>query len=163
MAAKQTSTSSTRTEASDKMCGTLCDLHQLNVDSAKGFRECAELTKNDPLSSLCSRLAGQRDQQAARLAEFIPAGDRPKMDDGSFSAQFHRGWIKVRSALSTDDVGVVLSEAERGEDVIKEAYEEAMKVCVGSPAHAVISEQYAAVKAGHDQIRNLRDMHKDAD
>ena len=52
------------------------------------------------------------------------------------------------------------AEAERGEDEIKHRYEEALKAVPGSAVEDVVRSQYERVKAGHDTIRDLRDVHK---
>jgi uncharacterized protein (TIGR02284 family) len=52
---------------------------------------------------------------------------------------------------------VVLVEAERGEDQIKRAYEDALVRTAGSAMNDVLTRQYARVKSGHDRIRDLRD------
>jgi uncharacterized protein (TIGR02284 family) len=54
---------------------------------------------------------------------------------------------------------VVLVEAEFGEDHIKEAYEEALTRTGDSAINALLQKQYVRVKAGHDRIRDLRDMY----
>lgn len=48
-------------------------------------------------------------------------------------------------------------EAERGENHIKEAYEEVLQETADSPMNELLLAQYAKVKAGHDTIRDLRD------
>ena len=59
--------------------------------------------------------------------------------------------------MNGGDPYVILIEAERGEDHIKEAYEEVLKETAGSAMNDVLTDQYAAVKAGHDKVRDLRD------
>ncbi|HEY1065265.1 MAG TPA: PA2169 family four-helix-bundle protein, partial [Pirellulales bacterium] len=85
-------------------------------------------------------------------------GEEPT-DDGSFKATVHRAWLDVRAALNGGDAGVILSEAERGEDAIKELYEEVLKETSGSAVNDVLTRQYAKVEAGHDKVRDLRDAY----
>ena len=51
----------------------------------------------------------------------------------------------------------ILAECERGEDVIKNKYEDLIPKIAGSPVTSLLNQQYAQVKAAHDRIRDLRD------
>ena len=62
----------------------------------------------------------------------------------------------LRHAIAGGDVAVI-DEVEAGEDHIKAKFEDAMEDRDVSPAtQAIIAEAYAAVKEGHDEIRDLK-------
>lgn len=147
----------------DKTLEQLRELRQLNVDSAKGFEECAELVKEHGLKQAFSEIAHTRREQAQTLATQIEWNDEAEEEQGSYTAAMHRAWIKVREAFSSDDSYTALAEAERGEDSIKQAYEEALPELKGSPIHDIVAEQYATVKKTHDRVRALRDAKKEED
>jgi uncharacterized protein (TIGR02284 family) len=44
------------------------------------------------------------------------------------SGALHRGWIDINSTIIGKDEAAVLAECERGEDVAKKAYEEALAI-----------------------------------
>lgn len=67
----------------------------------------------------------------------------------------------MRSKLNSGDAYVILIEAERGEDHIKDAYEDVLKETAGSAMNDLLQSQYAKVKAGHDKVRDLRDAYKE--
>lgn len=140
----------------------LRELRQINVDSSKGFEECSELVKDAALKRLFENLAEERRTQAKELETQIEWNDQADVEEGSYLAALHRAWISVREAVSSDNAGVALNEAERGEDAIKEAYEDVLKQVIGSPIHSLLTTQYAAVKKAHDQVRDLRDAHNQA-
>ncbi|MEO0530809.1 MAG: PA2169 family four-helix-bundle protein [Planctomycetota bacterium] len=142
---------------SDTTLAKLRELRQFNVDSAKGFNECADLVSNDRVKSAFTEIAKTRLENADQLATQIEWNGESEAEDGSYLAAFHRVWIKVREACSSDSVETVLIEAERGEDEIKEAYEDALKEACDSPVCDLIKTQYETVKATHDRVRNLRD------
>lgn len=73
---------------------------------------------------------------------------------------FHRWWLDLHGKLSGGDVYTVLAEAERGEDRIKAMYEEVIKETTGNPLNDVLHRQYAEIKKGHDNLRDLRDAVK---
>ena len=146
----------------DTTVETLRDLVQINIDSRDGFREAASQTKNPALKSDFEKYAQQRDQQAEELLTYVELNGDERDIEGSYAAKFHRTWIEVRSALSFDDTQVVLDEAERGEDVIKDAYESALKETAGSAVNDVLMTHMGQVKASHDRIRSMRDAHRNA-
>ena len=87
------------------------------------------------------------------------SGEEPR-DTGSTKGMLHRWWIDLKSAVGADSLHSILAEAERGEDEIKETYEQVIKDTTGSPVNDVLHDQYARVKSGHDRIRDLRDASK---
>ena len=134
----------------------LRELRRLCVDSSKGFEECAELAKSPGLKSLFLAIADERRGMDAELERQIEWNDQHEEENGSYLAAMHRAWIKVRDSMSNDD-RCILNEAERGEDSIKEAYEDALKETMGSPIHSLLASQYLQVKDAHDRVRDLRD------
>ncbi|QDT63852.1 PA2169 family four-helix-bundle protein [Calycomorphotria hydatis] len=137
----------------------LKQLAQINIDSAKGFREAADEIDNKPISNQLKEISEVRERQAEELGAYIEYNDETPRDS-SYAAAVHRGWMKARSCFSDNNLYAVLAEAERGEDVIKEAYEEALKDNPGSAMNDVLNKQYARVKADHDHVRDLRDTIK---
>tara|TARA_R110002072_G_scaffold14013_1_gene58386 strand:+ start:14458 stop:14760 length:303 start_codon:yes stop_codon:yes gene_type:complete len=97
---------------------------------------------------------------AAELQQYVEFNGKEAEDDGSVAAKTHRIWINIRGKLNGGDATVILIEAERGEDHIKDAYEDVLKDTAGSAMNDVLTAQYAKVKAGHDKIRDLRDAYK---
>lgn len=139
--------------------GTLDKLQKLiraNIDSNDGFQEAAKVILDAPVASLFRRLASERAKNAEELQTYVNWNGQEAEEDGSVAAYVHRVWIKVRSILSVNDTHAILSEAERGEDHIKHAYEDVLKETAGSAMNDVLQRQYANVKAGHDQILKLR-------
>jgi uncharacterized protein (TIGR02284 family) len=61
--------------------------------------------------------------------------------------------------IGKDDYAIV-AEAERGEDVAKAAYENALKETLPGTAQAVVQRQAAQVRQAHDAVRDIRDREK---
>lgn len=147
----------TKQTLSPQTVSELQELVQINIDSRDGFRQAAAALEDLTLRSAFEQMADDRDAQADELARYVAwNGDVPRRE-GSFAASVHRTWMSVREMLSSDDRYAMLCEAERGEDAIKHAYEQALKNTTGSAMNDVLLQQYAAVKASHDRIRDLRD------
>ena len=151
----------TKYELSEKTIDKLQELVRINIDSDQGFSEAAEQIEDLTVASLFRELGSQRAQNSAQLQEYVAWNGEKPVDDGSYAAAFHRTWLNLRSQLNGGDAHVVLIEAERGEDQIKRAYEDALKETAGSAMNDVLTLQYANVKAGHDRIRDLRDAYAD--
>jgi uncharacterized protein (TIGR02284 family) len=147
----------TKVTLSDEVVSKIQGLVRINIDSESGFNEAAQNVDDTAMASLFSELGAQRAQNATILQDYVAWNGETPADEGTYAAAFHRVWLNVRSKFSGGDAHAVLCEAERGEDCIKEAYEDVLKQTAGSAMNDVLTRQYANVKAGHDRIRDLRD------
>lgn len=150
----------TKTQLSDSTLRTLQQLIQINIDSRDGFRFAAENIDDMTLSTLFDSLSHQREEQANELSRFVSWNAERPNREGSYAAALHRSWISIRETFSPSNTYAVLAEAERGEDQIKQAYEDGLRDTAGSAMNDVLTRQFANVKAAHDRIRDLRDEYK---
>ncbi len=132
-------------------------LIDINIDSDKGFQQAAETIESPSIAHLFREIAATRAGNASELKAIVGGSGGETDQDGSASGTLRRWWLQARGALNGGDDHVVLIEAERGEDAIKERYEEVLKETGGSAITPVLNRQYAQVKAQHDRIRDLRD------
>lgn len=138
----------------------LQDLIQVNIDSCNLFEDAAEQIDNEQVATLFRDIAHQRRANAAEIKQLVQgAGETPE-EHGSFGGQTREVWLKFRSALNGGDPYIVLVEAERSEDHVKDEYEEAIRKTGGSPASQVLHHHFARIKQQHDAVRDLRDAHK---
>ena len=149
----------TKTNLNDATVEKLQELIQINIDSHDGFKQLAEKTDDTELANLFRRLGSERADQASELQSAVFINDEDPTDSGSSAAAAHRMLIDIRAALGGGPK-VMLIEAERGEDQIKEKYEDVLKEEPGTAVSDVLHRQYAKVKAAHDHIRDLRDSYK---
>lgn len=147
----------TKTKLKESTVSKLQELIRINIDSEEGFQEAAKQIEDRNIGSVFTELAAQRRQNSTELQDYVQWNGETPRDEGSYAAAFHRTWLDLKSLLTGGDVHAVLSEAERGEDQIKKAYEDALKETSGSAMNDVLTRQYANVKAGHDRVRDLRD------
>ncbi len=138
------------------------DLIRINIDSQKGFAESAEKIKDEKIATLFRHLGQERKTNTSELQKIVNYNGEEARESGSFLATAHRAWIDLRAVLTGGDPSAILCEAERGEDAIKGMYEDVLKETAGSAANDVLTRQYAKVKAGHDQVRDLRDAYAKA-
>jgi uncharacterized protein (TIGR02284 family) len=67
----------------------------------------------------------------------------------------HRGWINIKSAVTGEDEGAVISECERGEDSAVKSYEDALKNNLPADVQMIVKRQFSQVKEAHDHFRSL--------
>lgn len=150
----------TKLTLNDTTVAKLQTLIRANIDSYDGLRESAEQIDDALVAELFRELAAERSTLAAELQDYVTWNSEQAVEKGSYAAAVHRTWIDIRSMLSGGDAYAILCEAERGEDHIKHAYEDALKETAGSAMNDVLQAQYAQVKQGHDRVRDLRDAFK---
>ena len=138
---------------------TLNSLIETSKDGEKGFKEAAEGLKSADIKAKFLEYSRERAQMAAELQTEVRSlgGDPDK--GGSMSGSVHRGWVNLKAAITGQDDHAIVSEAERGEDVAKEAYESALKATLPPSAQTLVQQQAAKVRRVHDAVRDLRDRH----
>jgi len=139
----------------DQTISTLNSLIETLKDGQDGFRAAAEGLTDPQTKAIFQQYARERAQMAQELQGEVRAlgGDPEKA--GSMSGSVHRGWINIKSAVTGKDDASIISEAERGEDVAKRAYDEALKASLPASVSAVVSRQAVQVRAAHDKVRSL--------
>jgi|SRR5579871_5357863 len=144
------------TEASHDISA-LNDLIATTLDSVEGYSEAAKDTKNVSFGSLFTGLADERRLLVKRLQQEVSTlGGEPE-DDGTILAGAHRVFMNLKAAVTSHDDKAIINEVEAGEDHIKAKYEDALGDRDLSPAvQALISSAYDSVKAGHDEIRDIK-------
>ena len=106
----------------------LNDLHDLLIDSRKGYKEAAERAEDPAVKSMLSTFSMNREPLISKLT-----AERKRMDatyepsNGTLKGDVHRAWMDVRDALSSTDNANVLKECERGEKFLIERYDEVMQ------------------------------------
>lgn len=149
----------TTTNLNESTIRGLQDLIEINIDSSKGFNAAAEKIEDPKIASYCRDCASERSAFATDLSRYVELNAREPKSSGAATGAVHRWWLELRGTVQRGDEHAVLAEAERGEDAIKERYENVLKETAGSPLNSVLQQQYASVKTRHDQIKAMRDAH----
>lgn len=151
-----------QTSIDSRSAALLRGLAQLNIDSRDGFDYAAERIEDEAMAiaTRFRELSDERARFAEQLDGLLINNGEDTPEESSWAASMHRTWMNIRDMLSAKvDIYAVVAEAERGEDVIKHAYEDALRDCSGNVL-TLITQQYAAVKQAHDSVRDLRDSLK---
>jgi uncharacterized protein (TIGR02284 family) len=136
---------------------TLNDLVSVTIDSVDGYREAAKDAENQRFRAMFTSRASERETVVRDLqAQVRQLGGSPE-DDGSILAGAHRMFTSLRDAVMGGNDDGLIAEVERGEDHIKAKFENALGDTRLSPeTRAVIERSYGSVRAGHDQMRDLK-------
>ena len=141
----------------DNAVSVLNNLIETCKDGEQGFKVAAEGLTSAAIKTRFLEYARQRAQMARELQDEVRrlGGDPEKK--GSVAGTMHRGWLNIRSIVSGKDDHAIVAEAERGEDVAKGVYEDALKETLPQSALAVVQQQAAKIRQAHDDVRNIRD------
>lgn len=146
----------------DDTIDTLNDLIETSKDGQYGFETSAEHATSTEVRALLNSRAGQCRAAVAELQGLVTQFGGKAEDSGTIGGAVHRGWVAVRSALTSYTDLALLEECERGEDVAKARYRKALEKTLPESVRTVIDRQYQGVVANHDQIRLLRDRFRAA-
>jgi len=144
----------------DNAISVLNNLIETCKDGELGFKTAAEGLKNVEIKAQFLEYSRQRGEMVRELQNEVRrlGGDPEK--SGSVSGSLHRGWLDIKSVITGKDDHAIVAEAERGEDVAKAAYENALKETLPGTAQTVVQQQAAKVRLAHDHVRDLRDREK---
>ena len=140
----------------------LNDLIEVSKDGEYGFNECAEHAKSPAIKTALATRARDCASGAAELQRLVVTYGGEAATGGTAGGAIHRGWVSVRSALTSKDDLAVLQEAERGEDAALKKYRDASAKKLPADVQAVVRHQLQGTQANHDQIKALRDSAKAA-
>ena len=153
----------TTMETIERSVEVLNDLIELNNDRIAGFEKALkELTTSETdmnLKSLFEKYSNQSRQNVQELTTAVARlGGNPETNTG-ITGDIHRAWMEVKSTFTGHDRESILSECERGEDAIKDAYRKALTENggVSSDVSLILTRQAAEIKEAHDSIKALRD------
>ena len=138
----------------------LNDLIEVSKDGEYGFAQCAEHAKSPSIKSTLSARSRDCATGAAELQRLVSTYGGEPETSGSAIGAAHRGWVSVRTALTSKDDLAVLEEAERGEDSALKKYRDAAGKALPADVQAVVQKQLQGAQANHDQIKALRDAVK---
>ena len=138
----------------------LNDLVQINNDRVAGYEKAIEELKSEDsdLKSLFVRMIGESHQHKMALATEVQAlGD--EIEEGTTnSGKIYRAWMDVKAVFTGHDRKTVLNNCEFGEDAAQKAYKMALaEEGLSADLRALITEQKAALRVSHDEIKALRD------
>lgn len=149
------------TDINKESISVLNDLIETSKDGEKGFQTSAEDIKNPAIKAYFMSRSQEIGVAVRELQTKVrELGGEPETSS-SVSGTLHRAWVDLKSTLTGKDDKAILEEVERGEDVAKKAYKEALEKAhqknLPADVVALITKQQAGVLATHDKVKALRD------
>jgi uncharacterized protein (TIGR02284 family) len=139
----------------------LNDLIETSKDGEEGFKECAENVERPELKTLLMDRARDCEKAASELQTLVQRLGGTPEDSASMTGSLHRRWVDLKGMLTGKSEQAVLNECERGEDVAKKSYKDALDNQALPPdIRAVVERQYQGVLRNHDQVKALRDAER---
>jgi len=144
------------TEHSDTI-STLNSLISTTIDSVNGYEDSAENIDNERFREIFRQRGNERQEIVEQLrGEVRRLGGNPE-DDGSFLGKTHQRFEDLKAAITGRDEKSIVNEVERGEDYLKEKWQAALQSGdLNGEAHDLIERCYQSIKAGHDQMSQLK-------
>ena len=136
---------------------TLNSLIGTTIDSVTGYEDSAQNIDNERFRQIFRERADERQKVVQELRnEVRRLGGNPE-ESGSFMGKAHQRFEDLKAAITGRDEKSIINEVERGEDYIKGKFEAALESAnLGSEARQVVERCYQSVRAGHDQISQLK-------
>src|SRR4029079_4237941 len=136
---------------------TLNTLIATTIDSITGYEDSAKNIDNERFREIFRKRADERQNVVERLrAEVRRLGGDPE-ESGSFLGKAHQRFEDLKAAITGRDEKAIINEVERGEDYIKGKFESALEGGdLDGEARQTVERCYQSVRAGHDQISQLK-------
>lgn len=132
-------------------------LIKTTLDSVGGYRDAADSIDDPQCKTLFADRASQRQQLAAELQQRVRSlGGEPQTDQGVVG-KMHNKFVELKSAVTGGSDKAVIDEVERGEDHIKERFEDALEHDdLPSSVRVALSDACQRIEADHDEISRLK-------
>ena len=136
---------------------TLNSLISTTIDSITGYEDAASNSEAGRFQQMFRDRANERQRVVEDLrSEVRRLGGEPE-EGGSFMGKTHQRWLDLKAAVTGRDDQAIISEVERGEDYLKEKFEEALDGDkLTGDSRSAVERCYQSVRAGHDQISQLK-------
>jgi uncharacterized protein (TIGR02284 family) len=136
---------------------TLNSLITTTIDSINGYEDSARHIENERFREIFRARANERQRVVEDLrAEVRRLGGEPE-EGGSFLGKAHQRFEDLKAAITDNDEKAIINEVERGEDYLKEKFETALdSEHLSGDSRAVVERCHQSVRAGHDQMSQLK-------
>lgn len=150
----------TQQAAGDTKASALNHLIETTKDGENGYAAAARDCSDASLKHTFMQYSRERRDFSVKLQRLVEGQGKIAEVDGTLGGAVHRGWINLKSTMSTRDNLAVLEECERGEDHAVKQYLEAIEGQELGSATELVQQQCNQVKKAHAEIVKLRDKRK---
>jgi uncharacterized protein (TIGR02284 family) len=128
------------------------DLIESCRDAARGFQNAATLVTDKSQHALLLELADERSAFAAELEPHAQRLGGDAASAGTTAAALHRGWMDVKSVLTSHDDQALMAEVRRGDGVTLRVFADAIGGMLPPSIRDVVEAQERQIRAGHGRI-----------
>ena len=122
-------------------------------DSAAGYRKARDETDDQSLKSEFGHLVDEREDMIEALDECLTDLGAEPAASGTVMGAAHRLFFDLRAAISGRNREAILREIVRGESVLEEAYDAAIKAGLPPAIHNVVRRQHRLARRSRDRFR----------
>jgi len=131
-------------------------LIQTCKDGELGYRTAAADVRNTELETVFTGYSKQRGRFAQKLqAEVERLGGKPG-DSGSAGGTLLRGWMEVKSALTSGSGGAIIATCETGEEVAVAAFDWVVNLDISGQTRSLVEKQCKSIKEAHARLLRLK-------
>ncbi len=145
----------------EKSIEVLNTLIEINNDRIEGYDTASKETQESDLKDLFSQFSKTSKKCKEELEQEVrKLGGKPAAGTKT-TGKFYRVWMDVKASLTSKDRKKILESCEFGEDVAVDTYKKVLQnntEDISKEQSVMINTQYAAIKADHNKVKNLRDM-----
>lgn len=139
----------------------LNDLIKTNNDRIAGYQKANESIDETGLNLLFNEYIDQSKNNVSELREYIRVLGGNPTDGTTLSGKFYHAWIDVKATFLNKDRHSILADCERGEDITKKAYRNALDdkelIWEDEQVVSILNNHLENLKISHDTIKALRD------
>lgn len=129
-------------------------LHTRLHDSMDGYQSALERTESAYLKGVMQDMLDRRKTDVAEMHKYLTGMGIETSEDGSALAGAHRGFLKLKDAVTGGGDEAVLQEIVRGEDGLLSAYDEAIEAAGATdPEFSWLQTQRTGLKAKIEEFR----------
>ena len=149
----------------NKSIDVLNSLIEINNDRIQGYETAMEESKDQDLKSMFADfMKTSQECKQELISEVSKLGGKPE-EGTRVDGKIYRMWMDFKAAVTGKDRKGILKSCEYGEDVAVHTYEKVLEDKTSELTAgqlAMVTKQYAMLKAGHDKVRAMRDALVDA-
>ena len=132
------------------------NLIKTTLDSMKGYKEASEDSETANSAFFCE-MADERSAVASQLQQHVTSLGGDPEDDSSISGAAHRGFMDLKQAVMGTDEKAIVQEVERGEDYIKNKFQEALQDNdLSDQTRQQLTNCYQSIEQGHARVDAMK-------
>lgn len=137
---------------------TLNALIEVCRDGQYGYDKAKENIDNAMVRPLLERFSRRRGEFATELSAQVGNLGGVVEEGSTLMGSLHRGWIELKSALTSGDEASILDECVRGDKAAISAYENALNEQLTLEVRPILEAQLKELQESVERLETLEEM-----